>query len=320
MLTYLLFLVGFVLLIKGADILVIGASAIAKHYHISDMVIGLTIVSFGTSLPELIVSVVSAFKGSADLAIGNVLGSNVANILLILGVSALFYSLPIKENTMLIEIPFSLTAVLLLGFLANAALFTAMPQLMLSRLDGVLLLFFFSLFMAYIYRLALQGAPSEEAETPGRSMPLLNADLYVLGGIISLFLGGQWVVNGAVKIAMAFGVSQSLIGLTIVAVGTSLPELVTSAMAAYRKNTDIAVGNVVGSNIFNILWILGVSALIRPLAFDVLNNTDILMVIVASSLLLLGLAVGKKYTINRWKGIGFILVYVTYVGYLIQRG
>ncbi|GAK55891.1 Na+/Ca+ antiporter, CaCA family [Candidatus Vecturithrix granuli] len=320
MLTYLLFLVGFVLLIKGADILVIGASAIARYYHISDIVIGLTIVSFGTSLPELIVSVVSAFKGSADLAIGNVLGSNVANILLILGVSALFYSLPIKENTMLIEIPFSLTAVLLLGFLANAALLADTPQLMLSRIDGLLLLFFFSLFMAYIYRLALQDSVPEEIDTSERPLTLRNAGLYVLGGVIGLFLGGQWVVNGAVKIATAFGVSQSLIGLTIVAVGTSLPELVTSAMAAYRKNTDIAVGNVIGSNIFNILWILGLSSLIRPLAFDVLNNTDILMVIFASTLLLLGLAVGKKYTINRWKGMGFILVYATYIGYLIQRG
>ncbi len=320
MLTYLFFLVGFVLLIKGADILVIGASAIAKHYHISDMVIGLTIVSLGTSMPELIVSIVSAFKGSADLAIGNVLGSNVANILLILGISALFYSLPIKENTMLIEIPFSLTAVLLLGFLANASLFMDRSQLMLSRIDGLLLLFFFSLFMAYIYRLALQSSVLEESDASGRPLALRNAGLYVLGGVIGLFLGGQWVVNGAVKIATAFGVSQSLIGLTIVAVGTSLPELVTSAMAAYRKNTDIAVGNVVGSNIFNILWILGLSSLIRPLAFDVLNNMDILMVIFASSLLLLGLAVGKKYIINRWKGVGFLLVYVTYIGYLIQRG
>lgn len=320
MLTYLLFVVGFVLLIKSADILVVGASAIAKHFHISDMVLGLTIVSFGTSMPELVVSVVSAFNGSADLAIGNVLGSNVANILLILGISALLYPLPIRENTMLIEIPFSLTAVLLLGFLANAALFVVTPQLMLSRIDGILLLFFFLLFMAYIYRLALQDLSFLETEAPEQPFSIPKAGVYVLGGVVGLFLGGKWVVDGAVKVATTFGVSESLIGLTIVAVGTSLPELVTSAVAAHRKNTDIAIGNVVGSNIFNILWILGVSALIKPLPFDVLSNTDILMVIFASSLLLLGLAVGKKYTINRWKGMSFILVYIVYIGYLIQRG
>ena len=319
MLVYVLFIIGFALLIKSADILVSGASAIAKTLRISDMVIGLTIVSFGTSMPELIVSVFSAIKGNADIAIGNILGSNVANILLILGVAAIFYPLPIKENTMLSEIPFSLAAALLLGFLANAALLVDTPELMLSRLDGGILLFFFLLFMLYIYRLALQGATvgnEPEAGIP----PFSKAILFVIVGVIGLFLGGKWVVDGAVRIATAIGVSESLIGLTIVAVGTSLPELVTSAVAAYKKSTDIAVGNVVGSNIFNILWILGMSAVIKPLSFDVLSNTDILMVIFSSSALLLALAIGKKYMIDRWKGIGFIILYIAYILYLVQRG
>ncbi len=191
---------------------------------------------------------------------------------------------------------------------------------MLSCLDGSLLLFFFCLFMLYIYRLALQGVTTEDGPGSEKLLPLHKASLLVTGGVVALFLGGKWVVDGAVKMATAFGVSESLIGLTIVAVGTSLPELVTSAVAAYKKNTDIAVGNVVGSNIFNILWILSVSALIRPLPFDVLSNTDILAVIFASSVLLLALAVGKKYTINRWKGLVFIVMYAAYIAYLMQRG
>lgn len=318
--TYLLFIVGFVLLIKGADILVSGASSIAKTLNVSDMVIGLTIVSFGTSMPELIVSTLSTLQGNADIAIGNVLGSNVANILLILGVAAIFYPLPIKDNTMLSEIPFSLAAALLLGFLANAALLVDKPKLMLSRIDGMILLFFFFLFMLYIYRLVLQGASEEDVSGAEKPLSLPQSFLFVLGGVVALFVGGKWIVDGAVKMATAFGISESLIGLTIVAVGTSLPELVTSAVAAYKKSTDIAVGNVVGSNIFNILWVLGISAMIRPLPFDVLNNTDILMVIFASSMLLLVLAVGKKYTITRWKGIMFILVYIAYLVYLVYRG
>jgi cation:H+ antiporter len=320
MLVYVLFIVGFALLIKSADILVSGASAIARTLRVSDMVIGLTIVSFGTSMPELIVSTLSAFKGNADIAIGNILGSNIANILLILGVAAIFYPLPIKENTMLSEIPFSLAAALLLGFLANAALLVDTPELMLSRLDGGILLFFFLLFMVYIYRLALQGPSAESSAEAAKSLALPKAIFFIIAGVLGLFLGGKWVVDGAVKMANSFGVSQSLIGLTIVAVGTSLPELVTSAVAAYKKSTDIAVGNVVGSNIFNILWILGISALIRPLPFDVLSNTDILVVIFSSSLLILALAVGKKYIIDRWKGVLFIVVYIAYIIYLIQRG
>lgn len=320
MLIYILFVVGFVILIKGADMLVTGSTSIAKRYKISDMVVGLTIVSIGTSLPELIVNILSSMQGESELAIGNVFGSNVANLLLILGVTALICPLPLKRNTILTEIPFSLIATLLVGFLANAALFDNRKELYISRSDGMVLLFFFLLFMAYIYNIAKTNKDEiiEEQEVP--DMTVLKALLFIMVGVLGLFLGGKWVVDGAVNIAMKFGLSESFIGLTIVAIGTSLPELVTSVTAARRRNIDIAVGNVVGSNIFNLLWILGISATINPLPFDVLSNYDIIMMIIASTLLILAMPFGKKNAIDRWNGMTFLLVYVAYIFFLIQRG
>lgn len=321
MLTYFLFFVGFVLLIKGADVLVTGATSIAKRYNISDMVVGLTIVSFGTSLPELIINILSSIQGQSELAIGNVFGSNVANLLLILGIAAIICPLPIKRNTILTEIPFSLIATLLVGFLANAALFDNRTQLYISRTDGYILLVFFLLFMAYIYNVAKTNHDDEvEEESNTPLMPIFKSVVLIILGVAALFLGGKWVVDGAVTLAKSFGWSESFIGLTVVAIGTSLPELVTSAMAAYRRNIDIAVGNVVGSNIFNLLWILGVSAIINPLPFDTLSNADIVMMIFASTLLIIAMPIGKKNAIDRWNGVLFILIYVAYLIYLLQRG
>lgn len=320
MLIYILFIVGFVLLIKGADILVTGASSIAKKYNISDMVVGLTIVSFGTSLPELIINILSSMQGQSGLAIGNVFGSNVANLLLILGVTAIICPLPIKRNTILTEMPFSLIATLLVGFLANATIFDNRTELYISRTDGGILLVFFIMFMAYIYNVAKTNKDEVIPEDDTPTMPIFKAILFIVLGMAGLFLGGKWVVDGAVKIAQIFGWSESFIGLTVVAIGTSLPELVTSAMAAYRRNIDIAVGNVVGSNIFNLLWILGISALINPLPFDTLNNTDIVMMIFASTLLIIAMPIGKKNAIDRWNGILFLLIYVGYIYFLVQRG
>jgi len=320
MLLYILFITGFVLLIKGADVLVSGASSIAKRYGLPDMVVGLTIVSFGTSLPELIVNVLSSLQGQSELAIGNVFGSNVANLLLILGVTAIICPLPIKRNTILTEIPFSLIATLLVGFLANANLLDVYPQLHISRLDGGILLFFFALFMAYIYNIAKTNKDEIIAEEPEPVLSVPKSLAYIGLGVAGLFLGGKWVVDGAVSMAQSLGLSESFIGLTVVAIGTSLPELVTSAMAAYRRNIDIAVGNVVGSNIFNLLWILGVSALISPLPFDVVSNSDIVMMILASTLLILAMPIGKKNAIDRWNGVFFILIYIGYVTFLVMRG
>ncbi len=297
-----------------------GASSIAKRYGLPDMVVGLTIVSFGTSMPELIVNVLASIQGQPELAIGNVFGSNVANLLLILGVTAIICPLPIKRNTILTEIPFSLIATLLVGFLANATLFQSKEGLSIGRLDGAILLFFFFLFMVYIYNIAKTNKDEVLPETDTPIMPIGKSVFYVLLGMGGLFLGGKWVVDGAVSIAQYFGLSESFIGLTVVAIGTSLPELVTSAMAAYRRNIDIAVGNVVGSNIFNLLWILGISAIINPLPFDVMSNSDIVMMILASTLLILAMPIGKRNAIDRWNGVFFLIVYVAYIVYLVMRG
>ncbi|MEQ8418126.1 MAG: calcium/sodium antiporter [Imperialibacter sp.] len=321
MLTYLLFVLGFPALIKGADLLVEGASSLAKRFNISDFIIGLTIVSFGTSMPELIVNIFASLDGNADIAVGNIIGSNISNILLILGISSIISPLPIQRNTVLSEIPFSLTATLLVAYLANAALFGDPGTLSISRWDGLILLVFFALFMAYIFKIAGENKEQEIQNTEHVEIMLLPKSVLYIGiGILGLFLGGKWVVDGAVAMAEYFGMSQTFIGLTIVAIGTSLPELVTSAMAAYKGNTDIAVGNVVGSNIFNLLWILGISAFIKPLQFSLVNNADILVLIVASALMILSLTTGRRNAIDRVNGIVFVLLYVGYIVYLVYRG
>ena len=321
MLIYFLFIVGLVLVIKGADWLVEGAGSLAREYGVSDLVVGLTIVSFGTSLPELIVNLVASFQGSSELAIGNVLGSNVANILLILGAAAMVGNLPVKRPTVLSEIPFSLAAALLIGFLANTSLFNQGAKMGIDRAEGGIILFFFVLFLVYILDLAKQDRSilGKSPEATGKGISLRQI-LLILSGSFGLFIGGKWVVEGAVAMATAMGMSEAFIGLTIVAIGTSLPELVTSVVAAYKGSTDIAVGNVVGSNIFNLLWVLGLSATIRPLDFDVPSNVDILMIILASSLVLVALVFGRRLVIKRYEGAFFLLVYFSYITYLVIRG
>lgn len=317
---YLFLILGFGLLIKGADWLVDGSVSVARRIGISDLVIGLTIVSMGTSMPELIVNIIASTKGSAELAIGNVLGSNIANVLLILGITAIVRKLPVHRNTMLSEVPFSLAAALLVGFLANTSLWNeSNERLFISRADGVAILFFFVLFMAYVLVVSREGKKkeAEEASTP---VPLSKSLLLISGGILGLFIGGKWVVDGAVHLAKLFGMSETLIGLTVVALGTSLPELVTSVMAAKKNNTDIAIGNAVGSNIFNLLWILGVSAIISPLPFHVASNVDILVVIGASSMILLALIIGRRTEIRRIEGVVFLLSYIGYLVFVISRG
>ena len=316
---YILFAIGFVILIKGADILVAGSASIAKKYRVSDIVIGLTIVSMGTSMPELIVNILASSNGSADIAIGNVIGSNISNILLILGVAALIYPLAVKEKSVLTEIPYSLIATLLLAFLANAA-FLGGEASVLSRQDGVILLAFFSLFMIYIIRLIRQGRTDLVEEVPDSLLPIGKSVVFVVLGILGLFFGGKWVVEGAIHIASQFGLSEKLIGLTIVAIGTSLPELVTSAVAAYRKSTDIAVANVIGSNIFNLLWVLGISAVIKPLSYDPLINADIMVLIGATCLIFFSMVIGKLNSIDRFNGVYFLLAYAAYIVFLVMRG
>ena len=319
MLVYILFVVGFVFLIKGADLLVDGASSIGKKYNVSSIVIGLTIVSFGTSLPELLVNLIASYNNTPDIGVGNVLGSNIANILLILGVSALISPLPITKNTYFIEVPFSLTATLLVGFLANASIFNTTNDFVISRNDGIVLLFFFFLFMGYVYIVAKQRK-SEFSSEEYKEMPMPKSITLIVIGMIGLYFGGQWVVDGAVELARRFKMSEHFIGLTVIAIGTSLPELVTSAVAALKKDTDIAVGNVVGSNIFNLLWILGLSAILKPIPYDVISNSDIFMIIASSTALILAVVIGKRPIISRWEGGFFLIAYIWYIIFLIQRG
>ena len=320
MAVYLLFVVGFVLLIKGADWLVAGSATIAKKNNVSNLVVGLTIVSMGTSMPELIVNVLASSKDSSQIAIGNILGSNIANILLILGVAAFIYPIKIKESTVFSEIPYSIIALLLVAFVANSNLFGSHNN-SINQIDGIILMAFFGLFVAYIIRLAKNGSADMIDDIPDEKITAGKSFLMVLLGMIGLFFGGQWVVNGAIAAAEHFGLSEAFIGLTVVAIGTSLPELVTSAVAAYRKNTDIAMANIIGSNIFNLLWVLGISAIIKPMGFDSSLNADILILLAASCLILFSLVTGKvKNQIGKPTGTLFILLYLTYVVFLIYRG
>ncbi len=319
MLIYILFVLGFVVLIKGADLLVDGAVSVAKRAKISSIVIGLTIVAFGTSMPELVVNIFASATGSTGIAIGNILWSNISNVLLILWIAAIIYPLATKKNTSRKEVPLSLLAALVVGFLANDLLIDGNTRYSwLTRIDGFVLLAFFSIFLVYIFSIAKEKDVVEISEIDEKKkMTKGKSFLYIILWLIGLAVWGNWIVDGAVHIATVFGVSQSLIGLTIVAIGTSLPELATSAIAAYKKEADIAIGNVVGSNIFNIFWVLWISSIIRPLPVYISNLSDICMTIVASLILFVALMIGKKHIIQRWQGVLFVLLYIAYVVFLI---
>lgn len=316
---YLLLLVGFALLIKGADLLVDGASSVAKRFHVSDLVIGLTIVALGTSAPELFVNISAALKGTTDIAIGNVVGSNIVNTLLILGVASVIYPLRVGKGTVWKEIPMSLLAAVLLFVMANDRMVDGLAFGALTRSDGIVLISFFLIFLYYTFGIAkTQDAESVQDAPKVYSVPLSIA--YMLAGLIGLTLGGRWIVTSATELALRFGLSDALVGLTVVAIGTSLPELATSAIAAYKKNADIAVGNIVGSNIFNIFWILGIGAVIRPLPFAPELNGDLLFVIGSSVLLFLWMFLGKRHTLERWNGVACILLYIGYIVSVVVRG
>lgn len=317
MLTYILFVAGFAVLIYGAGWLVGGASSLAKKYNIPDLIIGLTIVAFGTSAPELAVNIFASARDSSEIAIGNILGSNIFNILLILGIASIIYPLKVQQSTINKEIPFSLLAAIVLGIAANDMILDGRASSMLGRSDGLIFLCFFLLFMYYTFTVAKKGqlAALEEGFKP---MPLWKSVALIVAGLTGLVLGGHWIVTGAVEIATSLGVSESVIGLTVVALGTSLPELATSAVAAFKKNTDIAIGNVVGSNIFNIFLVLGVSATVLELPFQTASNIDIGMVILASLLLFFFVLLSKTKTIDRKKGIAFLVILAVYLFYLVK--
>lgn len=322
---YILFGLGFAVLIKGADLLIDGASAIARRLSVSDLVIGLTIVSFGTSAPELVVNMIASLNGNADLAVGNILGSNIANILLILGIAALIAPLGVQQNTVFKEIPMSLLAALVLAVLANDALFNtaAIPGYeesvnLLGRGDGLILISFFIIFLYYTYGLIQSDKQAasvavEQVETGALEMSNTKAVVFILLGLVGLFFGGQWIVTGATMISRSLGLSEALIGIAIVGVGTSLPEVAASAMAAAKGKADLAIGNVVGSNIFNIFWVLGLSSVIQPIPYDTAINGDMLMTIFASLCLLVFLWARPPFRLHRFRGSFFLLMYVTYL-------
>lgn len=313
----LLFIAGMVLLIVGSNWLVDGASSLARRFNISDLVIGLTIVAFGTSSPELIVNLFASFNGNTDIAIGNVVGSNIFNTLAILGLTAIVAPIAVKSTTVWKEIPFSILAVLVMAFMANDMLIDGKFKDIISRIDGFILLCFFSIFMAYTFALAKSSGPLKEVTAV--EMSLLKAIIFIITGLAGLFFGGKFLVEGAVSIARFLGISEAVIGLTVVAAGTSMPELATSVVAAIKKKSDIAIGNVVGSNIFNIFFVLGISASIRPipLATDNSSNFDMIFLIIMSMLLLIFVFLGKEKKINRLEGAIFFLAFVAYTLVLI---
>lgn len=317
MLSVLLLILGLGIVVVAANGLVDGASALAKKFNISDLVIGLTIVAFGTSAPELSVSVYASLSGKGDIAIGNVIGSNIFNVFFILGVCAMIYPVAVQKSSIWIEIPLTLLAALMLGVCANDRIIDGMPISQLTATDGLVFLGFFAIFMYYTFTVA-KANPEEGGEVI-KPMPLWKSILFIALGLAGLIIGGQLLVDAAVDIAKSLGMSEAVVGLTIVAAGTSAPELATSAVAAYKKKSDIALGNVVGSNIFNIFLILGISATISPLTFREESNVDILMNIFASIVLFAFVMIGKGWRISRTEGAIMFMIYVAYVVYLVMQ-
>ncbi len=311
-------IVGFILLVKGADYFVEGASSIAKRLRIPTFIIGLTIVAFGTSAPELAVSVTAAIKGSNDIAIGNVVGSNIFNLLVVLGASAAILPLTVEKGMIKKDYPLSIFAVLILGFLSLDMVFGA-KSMSISRVDGVILLVCFALFMYLTIKDALKERKKKahEEEVQNMSFPMWKGILICVLGLAGIVIGGDLSVDGAKEIARFFGLSEALIGLTIVALGTSLPELVTSIVAAKKGESDIALGNVLGSNIFNIFLILGVSGTILPMRVSSTYIYDIAILIVVSVLAYIPIARSKK--VERLQGIMMLVAYLGYMGYLFVR-
>ena len=311
-----LLVVGFVFLIKGADFFVEGASAVAKKLHVPALVIGMTIVAMGTSLPELSVSVTASLAGSNQLAIGNVVGSNIFNLMVVLGSCALFSALEVSDDTIKKDLPFSIictVALMVMGIIGNSV----------GHIDGAILLVLFIIFLTSMLRAAKKSRTTaaaiaeEEAENEKIDIPTWLCIIYIIGGAVAIKYGGDWVVDSCTTLALKFGMSETLVGLTIVALGTSLPELVTSIVAAKKNELDMAIGNVVGSNIFNILLILGVAGAISPMTFLTVTAIDTLILVAFS--VIVGLMCLKKKNLNKANGIVMLLLYAVYLGYIILR-
>lgn len=310
----LLILAGFILLIKGADWLVEGASGIAKKFHIPEIIIGLTIVSIGTSMPELFVSITSSIQNLEDISLGNVIGSNVCNLLLILGLSATINPIIFKKETRLIEIPLHLAVTIIFLILCNIGNDV-------SRIDSAILITLFIAFLIYTIVMGKKGTNESnyaEAKEKKPRKTIWNIAFIILG-IVALKFGGDFVVENAKQIAEKFGISQKIIGLTIVAIGTSLPELVTSVTAAFKKNSDIAIGNIIGSNIFNMLLIIGAASAIHPMTYNTSYNLQMIILIISSFVLGLFPYTDKKDEMTQSNGITYLMLYALYMVVLFVK-
>ena len=316
-LSFVLLAVGLLVLIYGANYLVEGASALAKKFKVSDLAIGLTIVAFGTSAPELVVNSIASFQGHQDIVFGNVIGSNNFNLFIILGITGLLTPLAVQSSTAWKEIPISLVAIVILFMMVNDAVLTSNAENLLSRWEGILLLVGFIGFLFYVYK---QLTSEESIETsPEKKLPNLKMSLFIAGGLAGLVIGGQLVVSNAISIAENLGISEKIIGLTVIAAGTSLPELATSIVAAAKKNADIAVGNIVGSNIFNILLILGTASVISPVSYSDSFNVDLYIFAGGTIFLILAMLTGKRKILDRWEAAILLIFYLVYTVYLVAR-
>ncbi len=306
----LLLVAGFALLIKGADFFVEGASGIARRFGIPQIVIGLTIVAFGTSMPEAAVSITAAFDNNTGIAIGNIVGSNILNILIILGITSCIIPLTVQENTLRYEIPIVILAtVVLVAF----GVFSGE----LGTLAGIVLLAIFVLFFVYLIYVSKTQPDQGEPETPEKKRPIWLLLLFTAGGLTAIVFGSNLTVDGATYIARAIGVTERFIGLTIVSLGTSLPELVTSVVAGRKGNSDIAIGNIIGSNIFNILFVLGVTALICPIPYESKFIIDGIIAIAAAVMLMVCILINKEKKLGRAAGVSMLVAYAAYFAYLV---
>ncbi|GAA5038422.1 K+-dependent Na+/Ca+ exchanger [Marivirga lumbricoides] len=314
-----LIILGFILLLKGADFMVSGATSFAKKFNVSELSIGLTIVAMGTSAPELVVNLVSGSQGLNDVVFGNIIGSNIFNLFLILGLCGTIKPILVQSNTVWKEIPFSLILFIVFFLLINDSLLFQSDVNILSTIDGIILLLLFVSFLYYVfYNVKNQKHQTEVTENIKQKSNLITF-LLIFGGIVGLIIGGKLVVDNSVEIARNFNVSEKLIGLTILAAGTSLPELAASVVAAYRGKADIAVGNVIGSNIFNITFILGLNSVISPLTYNLDFNFDLYFLIGGSALLFLFMFTLNKKKLDRWESILFIIGFAVYMVFIFIR-
>ncbi|MBR4974894.1 MAG: calcium/sodium antiporter [Bacteroidales bacterium] len=318
--SFILLIVGLVLILLGADALVNGASAVARKYGISEFVVGLTIVGIGTSAPELIVSAISAINGSSDIAIGNVVGSNISNVFMILGITAIIAPISLTKSNLKYDLPIALGVSLLLFVLAYDSIFLGKEFNVISRWDGLILIAMFVLFMIYSFKSSASGDQNEEsAESENGKVNIVKSVLLIVCGLVGLVLGGRLFVNSGSDIARGFGVSDAFIGITVMAVGTSLPELAASVNAAIKKKGQMALGNVIGSNIFNILLILGTSSIIRPLTLGGITMIDMGMMILTTVMIMLSALLISKKEIKRGVGALFFMIYIAYIVYLASN-